>query len=208
MKKIILASTSAGRKTLLQQIGLPFEVEGSNIEEKLNPRLKPRGNAENLSLQKALAVAEKYKRNQSIREQKKNNDNDNVIIIAADTFMVFNDEILGKPADKKAAKKMLEKLSGNSHSVITGFTIIDSGTGKTVTKSVETKVFFRKLSQKEIDQYIWTKEPFNKAGAYAMQGKGGMFIEKIVGEPFNVEGLPIQSLVEELKKFHVDIFKH
>ena len=118
MKKIILASSSPRRKALLKQIGLEFVVDASNIEEKLNPRLKPRGNAEQLSLAKAEAVAPKYT---------------NAIIIAADTFIILDDEIIGKPLDWKTAKKTLTKISGRSHTVVTGFTIMDTDSGKVVT---------------------------------------------------------------------------
>lgn len=190
-RKIILASGSPSRKRLLTQIlGNNFKVDVSDIEEKLNPRLKPRGNAEELSLQKAQAVAAKYK---------------DAIIIAADTFMVIGDDILGKPKDKKDAKRMLLKLSGQMHKTVTGFTLIDTSSGKTITKSVETNVYFKKMSMREIDGYINTGEPMGKAGAYAMQGKGAMFIEKIDGSPSNVLGLPINALSEVLNKFGVNI---
>jgi septum formation protein len=124
------------------------------------------------------------------------------IIIAADTFLVVRDEIIGKSKDEREARKILQKLSGNSHSVVTGFTIIDSENGKAVTKSVETKVFFKKLSKRDIDWYIGTGEPVGIPG-YKIQEKGSVLVEKIEGDFFNVIGLPLHSVIEELKKFSV-----
>lgn len=208
MVKLILASTSPRRKALLQQIGLTFEIDGSDIAEKLNPRLKPRGNAEHLSYLKAKAIAAKHHQLSlsGLKESRsRKNDKNTLIVIAADTIVVFNGEILGKPADKQSASKMLRKLNGRVHTVITGFTIIDVKTGKTVTKSAETKVFFRKLSLKEIEAYVKTGEPFDKAGAYGMQQKAAIFIERIEGDPFNVIGLPLQAVAEELKRFGIKV---
>jgi septum formation protein len=115
---------------------------------------------------------------------------------------VVRDEIIGKSKDEREARKILQKLSGNSHSVVTGFTIIDSENGKAVTKSVETKVFFKKLSKRDIDWYIGTGEPVGIPG-YKIQEKGSVLVEKIEGDFFNVIGLPLHSVIEELKKFSV-----
>ncbi len=191
MKQIILASSSPRRKALLKQIGLEFKIDASNIEEKLNPRLKPRGNAEQLSLAKAQAVSERY---------------DDALIIAADTFIVLGDEIIGKPKDGKEAKRTLNKISGRSFSVITGFTILDKAKRKTVTKSVETKIFFKNLSKKEIADYIASEEPLDAAGGFKLQERGAVFIEKIEGDYYNVVGLPLNVLYEELRKFDVEFF--
>lgn len=190
MKKIILASQSPRRKALLKQIGLNFEVIVSNFEEKIEYGLKPNELAEKFSLQKAKDVAKKQK---------------NAIVIAADTFVVLNNEILGKPETPENARRMLKKLSGKAHIVITGFTIIDTKTGKTKTRSLETKVFIKKLTKEEIDEYIKTGEPLDKAGAYAAQELGGLFVEKIEGDFFNLVGLPIFDLAKELKNFGIKI---
>lgn len=205
MKKIILGSSSIRRKALLSQIGLIFEIEKPEIDEKLNPRLKPKGNVENISLLKANAIYEKLKLKKLLNTENRirNNEKNGYIIITADTFVVFDGEIIGKPEDKKKAKKVLSKLSGKSHTVVTGFTILDTSTKKTITRSVDTKVSFRKLSLKEIDSYIKTGEPMDKAGGYGMQGLGAIFVESIEGDPFNVVGLPLQALSEELKKFGI-----
>ncbi len=190
MKKIILASTSPRRKRLMKQLGIEFTIIPSKVIEKFNPRLKPRRQAEELSLQKAEAVAGNYP---------------DAIIIGADTLVALEDEVLGKPKDEKEAKRMLKKLSGTTHKVITGITIIDSSSRKTITKSVETSVTFRTLYPPEIASYIQTDKPFDKAGSYAIQDKGALFIERIEGDYFGTVGLPLFLLAKELKKLGISI---
>ena len=190
MKKIILASASPRRKKLLEHLGIKFSVDVSHYKENMAIKLKPQKLAEYLSFQKAKTVAPKYK---------------DEIIIAADTFVVFENEIMGKAHTKEEAKIMLKKLSGKVHLVITGFTVVDTKTNNTITKSETTKVFFRNLTEKEIDHYIATGEPIGKAGAYAIQDFGSLFIEKIEGDYFNVVGLPLCSLSKILKEFDVSI---
>ncbi len=190
MKKIILASASPRRKELLEKIGLKFEVEAADIKEDLNSGLPPNELVKELSLQKAKAVAKKHP---------------DAIIIGADTIGVLEGEIIGKPHTPAEAKKMLRLLNGKSHFVITGFTIIDTKTGKTVSKSVETKVYFRKLTEAEIDAYVKTGEPLDKAGGYAIQGLGALVVEKIEGDYYNVIGLPLSLLMESLKEFGVRV---
>ena len=131
----------------------------------------------------------------------------NVVIIAADTFIVFKDKLLGKPHTPKEATKMLLMLNGKAHSVITGFTVLDTGSKKLVSRSIETKVYFKKLTQKEIKAYVSTKEPLDKAGAYAIQGLGAALIEKIDGDFLNVVGLPLSALTEILKKFGINVLR-
>jgi len=190
MKTIILASASPRRKELLKKIGLKFKVELSNYEEDIPSGLEPHELAQKISLEKAKVVASKHQ---------------NVIVIAADTFIVFGGQILGKPHTEKEARKMLEAISGKSHSVITGFSIIDTSKNKTLSKSVETKIYLRKLTLAEIDAYVKSKEPLDKAGAYAIQGLGAVFVEKIEGDYFNVIGLPLSALTEALKEFGINI---
>ena len=190
MKKIILASGSPRRKEILGTTGLKFDISVSDYEEDLSMKKEPRALARFLSRKKAEDVAHKYK---------------NALIIAADTFIVFKDNLLGKPHTAKEATRMLMMLNGKSHSVITGFTVLDTGTNKTVSKSIETKVYFKKTSQKEIKAYVDTKEPLDKAGAYAIQGLGALFVEKIEGDYLNVVGLPLAALSETLKGFGVTI---
>ncbi len=187
---IILASTSPRRKQLLQILGLEFTTVSSDVDEKLNPRLKPRRQAEVLSLEKAESLVDRYP---------------DAIIIAADTLIGFEDEIFIKPKDLKDARRMLRQLSGKTHSIYTGLTIIDTKTKKKVTKSVETIVTFRNLTPKEISGYLATKEPYDKAAAYAIQGLGAIFVEKIEGDYMGAVGLPLNLLAKELKKLGVAV---
>ena len=192
MKKIVLASASPQRKELLEQIGLQFEVEPSNHTEIASSTLKPHELARSLSREKALAVAGKHQ---------------NAIIIAADTFIVCKGKIMGKPGTEAEAREMLAALSGKTHSVITGFTIIDADENRVVSQSVETKVYMKRLTPAEIDAYVKSGEPLNRAGAYAIQGLGSVLIDKIEGDYFNVVGLPLSALTENLKEFEIDIFE-
>jgi len=187
---IILASSSPRRKQLLEQIGLTFEVHSSDIEEILDKTLKPRQQVESLSKQKADAVAKKFK---------------NAVIIAADTMVALDGEVYGKPKDKADAMHMLKKFSGQKHSIVTGFTIIDKATGKEVTRSTETIVWFKELSQDEIEQYIEREKPFDKAGAYAIHELASVFVEKVEGDFFGGVGLSVYLVTKELKKFGINI---
>lgn len=189
MKTIILASKSPRRRELLEKIGLKFKVVESNYKETVDSKLTPHELAKKLSVGKAKEVLKKYK---------------NRIIIAADTLVVCNGKILGKPKDRQDAKEMLEFLNNKIHSIVTGFTVIDGKLNKIITKSVETKVYMRKISKREIDSYLNTKEPYDKAGAYAIQEKGSVFIEKIAGDYLNAVGLPVFALAQELKKLGIE----
>jgi septum formation protein len=190
MKRIILASASPRRKELLALTGLKFQLDTSGYEEEMDSALNPHKLAKFLSREKAKAVASKYK---------------NSVIIAADTFIFFKDNILGKPRTEKEARRMLTLLNGKTHSVITGFTIIDTGNNRRLSKSVVTKVYFKRLTRKEIDAYVKSKEPLDKAGAYAIQGLGSVIVRKIEGDYFNVIGLPLSALTESLKRFGIHI---
>ncbi len=190
MKKIVLASSSPRRKQLLKQLGLEFEIVPSEIEEKLNPRLKPRHQVEELALKKAESVAGQF---------------EDAIIIGADTLVALNEEVIGKPKDKNEAKRMLKKLRGRQHSIFTGFVLIDTLNKRTIIKSIETKVWFRKLSPSEIANYIERENVLDKAGAYAIQNLGSLFVEKIEGDYFGAIGLPLFTLAKELKKLGVDV---
>lgn len=192
MRKLILASSSPRRREILKLTGLNFSVCESDYEENLNLPLTPHKLARFLSRKKAESIAHKYK---------------DAIVIAADTFIVFRDRMLGKPRNEKEARKMLRMLSGKKHLVITGFTVIDTGSTQTLSRSVETEVYFNKLSTEEISAYVRSKEPTDKAGAYAIQGCGAVFIKKIVGDFFNVMGLPLCELTRTLKKFGIFTLK-
>jgi septum formation protein len=143
-----------------------------------------------LSLEKARTIAQKYP---------------DAIIIAADTIGVLRGKIVGKPHSVGEARKMLQMLSGKSHRVITGLTVLDSAFNKTVTRTIETLVYIKKLSLAEIQNYVETGEPLDKAGAYAIQGLGSVIVEKIIGDYYNVVGLPLNALSECLKEFGVGV---
>jgi septum formation protein len=191
MKTIILASASPRRKELLEKINLKFEVDASDCEETVDPELEPRETVRQLAIQKAKAVAGRHK---------------NAIIIAADTIGVIGEKILGKPHTKNEARKMLRAISGKCHIVITGFSILDTATNKTVTGTVKTRVYIKKLTAPEIDSYVETGEPLDKAGAYAIQGLGAVIVEKIEGDYYNVMGLPLSALAEALKEFGISVW--
>jgi len=187
-KDIVLASSSPRRRELLRNIGLTFAVDPSGIYEARTAGSSPAALAKTVSLNKAKAAAARHAGS---------------IIIAADTIGVLDGRILGKPLDASHARKMLAEMSGRCHRVITGFTVIDSGTGRTVSRTVETKVYFRKLSRTEIFRYMKTGEPLDKAGAYAIQGLGALLVERIEGDYTNVIGLPLCALAVVLKSFGV-----
>jgi septum formation protein len=190
MKKIILASASPRRKEILGLTGLPFTVDPGEYEEDRESPMEPHRLARHLSVQKAKAVSGKYR---------------DALIIAADTFILDRGKILGKPHTPEEAGRMLKMLGGRSHSVVTGYTILDTASGREITRSVETKVWFKKMTVEEIDAYVQTKEPLDKAGAYAIQGLGAVIVKKIEGDYLNVVGLPLFDLVESLKKFGIRV---
>lgn len=185
-----MASTSPRRKELLRLTGLNFRIVPSEYEEEMNSARPPRSLARHLSLQKAKSVAE---------------NNRNAVVIAADTFIVLGNKLLGKPHTEREALRMLGLLSGRPHSVITGFAVIDTATGKRVARSVETKVYFRRLTRKEILSYVRTGEPLDKAGGYAIQGLGGLLVKRIEGDYFNVIGLPLSALLNVLRQFGIRV---
>ena len=189
-RKIILASASPRRKEILGKTGLKFSVDAGDYKEDMDLALKPRQLARFLSSEKAKAVAVKYA---------------SALVIAADTFIVFQGSLLGKPHTREEARRMLTLLNGRQHSVLTGFTVIDTRTGKKLSRSVETKVIFKKMTGQEIESYVKTGEPLDKAGAYAIQGLGAVLVKKIEGDYFNVMGLPLSSLTGVLRKFGVSV---
>lgn len=188
MRKIILASTSARRKALMKKLGFPFKAVKSNFKEVVDSSVEPEVLAKRLSCGKALSVAKKFK---------------DSIIIGADTFVVWKKELMGKARNNSEAKRMLLKLSGTSHLVVTGFTVIDTKINKIISYSEKSTVYFKKLTRWEIDNYIKTREPIGKAGAYAIQGRGRKFIEKYEGDYENIVGLPIKKLAEVLRHFGI-----
>lgn len=190
-KRIILASSSPRRKlllnTLLKNFGLKFEVIPANIVEIIPKKVENFGVfAANLAEIKALEVSKRK----------------NGIIIGADTIVVINGKILGKPENKANAVRMLKFLSGKVHKVYTGLVILDSISGSTYKTFEVTSVKFRKLSLKEIEFYVKGGSPMDKAGAYGIQDDlGSTFVEKITGDYFNIVGLPVLKTYEGLNKF-------
>jgi len=186
--KIVLASQSPRRKELLAQLQMPFEVLVKEDIEEVFPDTLP---SEEVPAYLARQKATPYK------EDCKNN---NVLVITADTIVYCDGHILGKPKDREEAVAMLQMLSGKAHEVITGVAL--TAKDKQTDFSVSTKVFFKALTTEEIDFYIDNYKPFDKAGAYGIQEWIGMVgIERIEGSYFNVVGLPVQRLYEELKRF-------
>ena len=190
MKKIILASGSPRRHEILNMLGIPFTVMIPQLDETWPDGFNIRMVPQYLSSKKAEAVSAKMKEDE--------------LLIAADTVVIFQNQILGKPGDTNHAIEMLEKLSGNMHEVLSGVTI---QTNKhSTTFSELTRVYFRPLSREMIETYVSKFKPFDKAGAYAIQEWIGLVaIEKINGCYYNVMGLPASRLVLELQKLNVTI---
>ncbi len=179
---LILASKSPRRQELLKFITTDFTVKSADADETLPKGITPSDAVVTLSKIKALPLK-----------------NSNDIIIGADTVVSIDGEILGKPKNRQNAEDMLKRLSGKTHSVFTGITIIK---GERETSFYEeTKVTFHHLTDEEIKKYIQTEEPMDKAGAYGIQGYGSLLVKKIDGDYFNVVGLPVSRLYRELKKF-------
>ena len=175
--KLILASQSPRRLELLRQITDQFEVVPSSVEEKLDPGLRPEENAKLLARAKAESVAKNYP---------------DSWVIGADTLVALHQEILEKPVDVPDALRMLSRLSGKEHRVMTGICVVSPG--KTLDKSVTSKVRFKSLTAEEISNYVLTGEPMDKAGAYAIQGKGSFMVRDFSGSKSNIIGLPIDEL--------------
>ena len=180
---LVLASKSPRRKAILKQVGIPFETAGSTIQETLYQEINPAERACHIAAQKVKSIAHAYC---------------NRWILGADTLVVIRDLIFGKPHDTAECRKMLHRLDGKTHTVVTGFCIHDPGSNTLHCEAVMTKVRIKKLSEMEIDAYISTGEPFGKAGAYAVQGIGSFMIETITGSYTNVVGLPVYEVIRAL----------
>lgn len=184
---IILASGSPRRKELLKGIIKDFKVVVSDADETLPDGISPKEAVEQLALKKAQAVAKDYQSS---------------VVIGADTVVVFDGEILGKPKDKQDCKNMIAALSGNVHQVYTGVAIITPE--KTVVFSEATEVLFDEMTQKEQNWYVNLDEPYDKAGGYGIQGKASLFIKGIKGDYSNVMGLPVHAVYEYIKKLKIN----
>lgn len=194
MRRIILASTSSRRKELLNMlIGDNFETIPSRYEEDNTLEMEPVELVKKHSLGKGKEVAEGLS---------------DGIVIASDCLVFLENEALGKPKDKEDARKTLRKLSGNVIEVISGIAIIDIDNNKEYTDHDSAKVKIKELTEKEIEQYIETGEPLNRAGSFAIQGKGSIFIEKIEGDYLSIVGFPIFKLNKLLNELGVSIFDY
>ena len=183
MQRLILASASPRRKELLTNLHLPFEISSSNVDESFSPSLSPADAVVELASRKAKFVAEK---------------NGDAYVIGADTIVVFEGDILGKPQDEEEAVSMLSRLSGSTHEVYTGVSIISPE--KEISFYEKTLVTFWELTQEEISLYIKSGEPYDKAGSYGIQGFGSYLVKSVNGDYFTVVGLPVSRTARELQK--------
>ena len=186
--RLILASASPRRREILENISLDFEIIADESEEIMIEGEKPYDTVKRLAMQKAKNIAAGIE------------SGENTIVIGADTVVSIDGKILGKPNDEIEAKDMLLTLSGRINTVYTGLAVIETQSGKEVSDFVSTGVKFRNLSEKEIENYIRSGEPMDKAGAYGIQKIGGLFVESINGDYFNVVGLPLCRLGEILSE--------
>ena len=178
--ELILASQSPRRKELLGLFHIPFSVRVADVDETMDQKKSPYDEVARLSRQKALAVKPGASE----------------VVVAADTVVVCDGKVLGKPHSPEEAREMLSLLSGRAHQVMTGLTVICNDQAQTVTEVTE--VHFRPVSPGEIENYVATEEPMDKAGAYAIQGGGAVFVQRISGDYYNVVGLPVCRLWQVL----------
>lgn len=180
--RLLLASASPRRKELLASLGLPFEVKAPDVDESIRKGELPRAYVERVAAEKAAAVAAK---------------DPTALVLAADTSVVVDGEVLGKPRNSSDARAMLRRLSGRSHQVLSAVALDGLFRGSAL---VETTVEFRALTEEEIAWYVSTGEPMDKAGAYAVQGKGGALVRHLHGSASNVVGLPLAETIELLRR--------
>ncbi len=190
---LILASASPRRNSLLALLEIPFQVMPSRAAERFHPGVAAGIQAKRLALEKAREVARRLKAGRQSPPK-------NCWILGADTIVAKGGKLLAKPRDAAHAASMLRLLSGTSHEVITGMALLPLDKDKKAWAHAErTKVWFRKLDEAEIDDYVRSGEPLDKAGAYGIQGRAGAFVKKISGDYFNVVGLPLASLAQKLR---------
>jgi len=187
---VILASSSPRRRELLQGLGIPFTVLSSDVDESTSPELTPQEIVESLAQRKAREVAKNVS---------------DGLVIGADTIVVLDGNVLGKPRDEADAFQMLQSLQGREHTVYSGVAIVDVKAGREEVAHRSTKVRIRSLTEHEIKAYITTKEPMDKAGSYAIQGIGATIVDSIEGDYFTVVGLPLNLMADMLSRFGVQI---
>lgn len=187
-KKLILASSSPRRQELLQQVGIPFSVRKANIDESKITTSDPIEKVKQLAMLKGINVPLQNK---------------DEVILSADTVVAYNQHIFEKPKDIKEARQMITSLSGSIHEVFTGVMVRSSDHENIFVE--KTKVEFWPLSTDDIEWYVATDEPYDKAGAYGIQNLGAVLVKQIIGDYFNVVGLPLSRVVRELRKFEVKL---
>ncbi len=182
---LILASSSPRRSFYLTQLGFRFRKTHPEVDERLHPGEKARSYVRRLAVEKARHVAAKHPTDW---------------VVAADTAVVVDDTILGKPDDERQARRMLRTLSGRWHQVVSGMALVCRKRAVERVRVSLTRVRFRRMTETEIRWYVKTGEPSDKAGAYAIQGKGGFFVERIVGSPSNVVGFPVEDFYRLMRE--------
>ncbi|TCZ75166.1 septum formation inhibitor Maf [Paenibacillus albiflavus] len=188
--QLILASSSPRRKELLSGLGLSYVIDVSDVDESFEPGTSPKDVVMMLAMRKATAVADKHQEG---------------LVIGADTIVVCDDEILGKPLHDEDARSMLTKLQGRQHQVFSGVAIVNAATGESKVEASCTEVVMRALSDEQIHKYVQSGEPRDKAGSYAIQGLGSTIVERIHGDYFTVVGLPLCLLNEMLAEFGLEV---
>ncbi len=186
MRTIVLASASPRRRDLIAQLGLSVDILPANIDESIFDGLPPRETALALAKAKAALIARRRP---------------DALVIGADTVVAQGERMFGKPQDPVEARSMLTTLSGAMHSVWTGLAVMDGADGRIESDATETKVFFKSIPEPALAAYIHSPEPYDKAGAYGIQGDAGQFVDHIEGDYFNVVGLPLKALVTLLRRF-------
>lgn len=189
MKTMILASKSPRRKEILAQLGFQLQIKSKDIEE-VSDKVEIVEQIKDISLKKVMAVAV---------------ENPKEFVVGADTVVVIDGKILGKPKSEVDAEKMLKSLSGKSHEVITAYTLINLEKNIKIINSVESTVYFKQISDEEIEWYIKSGEPMDKAGAYGIQGLGSIFVDKIDGDFFAIMGFPINHFIKTLNNLKIPI---
>lgn len=195
MPHLVLASASPRRLDLLNGLKLNFEVIASNVDETIDDGAHPQQTVLELAEKKARFVADNMK-----------NHKDGCVVLGADTIVVIDKEILGKPDNEEHAREMLAKLSGREHEVYTGIALICLPSNKVLSDAVKSKVQFKQLDKREIDALIASGETMDKAGAYALQGMAAAFVERIDGCVTNIIGLPLTTTTNLLRQAGIPVF--
>ncbi|WP_195576359.1 Maf family protein [Paenibacillus sp. 1001270B_150601_E10] len=190
---LVLASSSPRRQELIHRLGLPVEIETSDVEERVEADWTPAQTVEQLARKKAEAVVAERQTRQV-----------QGLVIGADTIVALEEQILGKPTDETDALRMLKMLQGRAHDVYTGIACMDMNSGNVLVRHRRTRVWMRQRTDEQLLSYIATGEPLDKAGAYGIQGRGSTLVERIDGCYFNVVGLSVSLLAEMLESFGIE----